>query len=53
MMQAVTSMESDSDDEVHVFPIFGPDHILDGLRCWCHPERDRECVVVIVHQVMN
>jgi hypothetical protein len=39
------------DDAVHVFPLFGREHVLDGLGCWCHPEPLPEQPSVIVHNV--
>jgi hypothetical protein len=40
------------DEEVHVIPTFGPEHVLSD-DCWCHPERDEEDSSVIVHNVAN
>jgi hypothetical protein len=37
--------------EVHVFPGFGPEHVL-SPRCWCHPERDPE-VPLYLHNVAH
>ena len=28
-----------------------PDHILDGLTCWCRPYPDREDPEVIIHRM--
>ena len=30
--------------------LVSPDHILDGLTCWCRPYRDAEDPEVIIHQ---
>jgi hypothetical protein len=36
---------------VHVYPLFGKEHILDGFKCWCFPEIDKECPGVVIHNV--
>lgn len=44
--------DEDADDHrdlIHVYPTFGREHVLDGLTCWCRPERDAECPDVVVH----
>jgi len=37
---------------VHVFPLFGREHVL-SLACWCHPSTDSEQPTVILHNVEN
>lgn len=45
---------SQVDDElVHVFPLFGREHVLDGRACWCHPDRDSTCPELVLHNVAN
>lgn len=38
-----------SGDDVHVYPIFGPPHVM-WDRCWCHPERDG---LVVIHNTVH
>ncbi len=38
---------------VHIYPLFGKEHILDGLMCWCNPEMDEECPGLILHNVIQ
>jgi len=38
-----------SGEDVHVYPIFGPPHIM-WDRCWCHPERDG---LVVIHNTVH
>jgi len=38
---------------IHVYPLFGREHVLDGFTCWCNPDVDEECPDVIVHNVEN
>ncbi len=25
-------------ESTHIYPLFGPSHLLRGLECWCHPQ---------------
>lgn len=34
---------------VHVVPMWGPEHIVDGMECWCHPVPDELEPYVIIH----
>lgn len=39
---------------VHVYPSFGPEHMLETRRCWCHPEYEMAGVgVIVIHNVMH
>lgn len=33
------------DGLVHVYPLFGREHVLEGLGCWCHPILDNGVVI--------
>lgn len=33
----------------HVYPLFGREHVTDGLGCWCQPEPLPDEPRVIVH----
>ena len=35
---------------IHVYPTFGPEHVLEGKDCWCHPQMDED-FDVLVHNV--
>lgn len=39
--------------DIHVYPIDGQQHILDGLTCWCFPIRDEEKPSVVVHNDLS
>lgn len=45
--------QSDVQNRVHVYPLFGREHNLDGDECWCHPEPDLYYENVVVHNVEN
>lgn len=38
---------------IHVYPTYGRSHVLEGLSCWCHPERDKDEATVIIHHEDN
>ncbi len=40
----------DVKEYTHVYPLFGPEHVLEGIDCWCHPDVDD---AVVIHNVMN
>jgi len=42
-----------TEDDVHVYPLFGKPHKVGFEPCWCHPERDTEVPEVIIHNVEN
>jgi hypothetical protein len=35
----------------HVVPPFGREHDIDGMGCWCKPERATDAPDLIVHNV--
>lgn len=37
------------EDLVHVYPLFGREHVLNGFACWCNPERDLDNPYVVIH----
>lgn len=41
-----------SGEDRHVYPTFGPPHVM-WDRCWCNPERDEEEPRVVVHNVVH
>lgn len=43
----------DDTEFIHVYPLFGREHILVGLTCWCCPEPDPLTPTVIVHHEDN
>lgn len=45
-------LNSEADEIVHVYPLFGREHVM-SIECWCHPEIDEECDNVVVHNVEN
>ncbi len=38
-------------DIIHVYPLFGREHVILGLNCWCHPERDEAEPRLVIHNV--
>ena len=42
----------DQDTDIHVHPLFGPEHAMND-RCWCHPIRDTKEPAVVVHNVVH
>jgi len=38
---------------IHVYPLFGREHVLKGMRCWCQPEPDEHEPLVIIHNVAH
>lgn len=36
-------------DNIHVYPFFGREHVLEGVSCWCRPTRDDEEPTVVIH----
>ena len=34
---------------LHVYPLFGREHVLEGTDCWCEPEPDEENPLILVH----
>ena len=45
--------QCDVQECVHVYPLFGREHVLEGDDCWCHPEHDPEFENLIIHNVEN
>ncbi len=43
----------DMENLVHLYPLFGPEHICSGFKCWCHPEPDPDDPELILHNVMH
>jgi hypothetical protein len=39
----------DDDDLIHVYPLFGREHVTSGRECWCQPEPDIEQPLVLIH----
>jgi hypothetical protein len=38
-----------TDDLVHVFPVYGREHVF-SVECWCCPVPDTECPDMLVHR---
>jgi hypothetical protein len=53
MEDEVTMVSEEGTGLIHVFPVFGKTHVLDGIGCWCHPELDVEQPKVVIHNVEN
>ena len=48
--------KASEDNRVHVYPLFGPGHVIDGgIACWCEPkiEHVEGGGMVVVHRVWN
>lgn len=46
-------MDEEEDEYIHVYPLFGKEHVLNGIECWCHPEQDAEYPCIVIHNVEN
>jgi hypothetical protein len=42
--------ETGGDELVHVFPVYGREHVM-SRDCWCYPERDLDEPALIIHNV--
>ena len=40
----------DMPDNIHLYPLFGREHVM-TTDCWCHPERDPTQPEVVIHNV--
>lgn len=39
-----------NEQRVHIYPLYGRKHVLEGVECWCQPTRDSKEPWVIVHR---
>lgn len=43
--------DQDNGEDIHVYPLYGQEHVISGTDCWCSPERLTEEPTVVVHNV--
>jgi len=48
---ALAATDDTSAKRIHVYPLFGREHVLEGMSCWCEPEVDEEVdeYAVVIH----
>lgn len=44
--QLQTTETDDDEGLIHVYPLWGREHVLEGMSCWCHPQVDEHGVVI-------
>jgi hypothetical protein len=52
-LDAIAAEAGEPPEYLHVYPLFGREHVIKGLECWCHPVLDDEVPNVVVHNLVQ